>query len=129
MSPQLKSLLARVILVGGVALLATFGASHVPREQTLVIRLGSRDVAQMEGVITEAGEGAPGEEPTAGFTRAFPEKSPGVVRYAFKAATGTYTVVITLKERVTGESGPTLTETTFERRVSLAGGEVIVSPD
>jgi hypothetical protein len=130
-------LLSRVTLIGGVALLATFANHHFPREQTLVIRLGSRDVARIEGFVTAPGD----DEPTAGFSRVFPEKSPSVVRYAFKAATGTYIVVINLKERGGGlerterreveveTENPNLTETTFERRVSLAGGEVIVSPD
>lgn len=130
MSPKLKSLLARATLLGGVALLATFAANQFPREQTLVIRLGSRDIARIEGVVTELGDDH-GEDgaPTAGFSRVFPHKSPSVVRYAFKAATGTYIVVINLEERSAGETGPNLTETTFERRVSLVGGEVIVSPD
>jgi hypothetical protein len=124
-SPQLKSLLARALLIGGVALLATFAASHFPREQTLAIRLGSRDVARVEGVVTALDD----DEPTVGFSRVFPEKSPSVVRHAFKAPTGTYIVVINIEERVTGDTGPNLIETTFERRVSLVGGEVIVSPD
>jgi hypothetical protein len=130
-SPKLKSLLARATLLGGVALLATFAANQFPREQTLVIRLGSRDIARLEGVVTELGEQHDSADgaPTAGFSRIFPEKSPRVVRYAFKAATGTYIVVINMEERVAGDTGPKLTETTFERRVSLAGGEVIVSPD
>jgi hypothetical protein len=128
-SPKLKSLLARATLLGGVALLATFAANQFPREQTLVIRLGSRDIARIEGVVTELGDSPSDDAPTAGFSRVFPDKSPSVVRYAFKAATGTYTVVISLEERSAGDTGPKLTETTFERRVSLVGGEVIVSPD
>lgn len=125
MSPKLKALLARVTLIAGVALLVTFASNQFPREQTLVIRLRSRDVARVEGVITEPGS----REPTAGFSRIFPQKSPSTIRHAFKAATGTYIVVITFEERVTGDTGPNLIETTFERRVSLVGGEVIVSPD
>lgn len=125
MSPKLKSLLARVTLIGGVALLVTFANHHLPHEQTLVIRLGSHDVARIEGFVTAPDD----DEPTAGFSRVFPEKSPSFVRHSFKAATGTYIVVINLEERVAGETGPNLIETTFERRVSLAGGEVIVSPD
>lgn len=125
MSPQLRNFLARAVLIGGVALVATFAARHAPREQTLVIRWGSRDVARAEGVVTAEGD----DEPTAGFSRVFPEKSPHSLRYDFKSATGTYIVVITLEERSAGDVGPNLTETTFERRVSLVGGEVIVSPD
>jgi hypothetical protein len=124
-SPKLKSLLARATLIGGVALLASFVAEQFPREQTLVIRLGSHDISRIEGAVTALAD----REPTAGFSRVFPQKSPSVVRHAFKAPTGTYIVVITFEERVAGDAGPNLTETTFERRVSLVGGEVIVSPD
>jgi hypothetical protein len=57
------------------------------------------------------------------------------VRHVFSAATGTYIVAISFEERIfgaaaaTGDAGPNLIETSFERRVSLVGGEVIVSPD
>lgn len=125
MSPQLKSLLARGILIGGVALVATFLARHAPQEQTLAIRLGDHDVSRIQGVVTALDD----SEPTSGFSQVFPEKSPRFVRHRFRAAAGTYTVVISLEERFAGDAGPNLNETSFERRVSLAGGEVIVSPD
>jgi len=124
-SPKLKAIVARAVLIGGVALIATMASRHVPREQTLAFRLGSRDIARIEDSVTLSGD----DEPTAGFSRVFPEKSPRIVRHSFKAPTGTYIVVVTYVERVTGDAGPNLIETTFERRVSLAGGEVIVSPD
>lgn len=125
MSPKLKSIAARVVLIAGVALIASLASRDLPREQTIAIRLGSRDIARIEDVVTLVGDA----EPTAGFSRVFAEKSPGEVRHAFKAPTGTYIVVITIEERVAGQSGTNLVETTFERRVSLAGGEVTVSPD
>ena len=142
MSPKLRSLLARLVLIGGVALLATYGARHAPQDQKLVIRFGDRDVTRVQGVVTKLGD----DEPTAGFSQVFPDRSPKFVRHEFRAATGTYIVVISLEERVTaaaeraneanstrtgvtGDAGPNLTETSFERRVSLVGGEVIVSPD
>ncbi|HYP90143.1 MAG TPA: hypothetical protein VEQ59_18360 [Polyangiaceae bacterium] len=128
MSPKLKSLLARVILVGGVAILATFIANHAPHQQSLVIRLGSRDIKRIEGAVTRVGD----DEPTAGFSQVFSGNSPRTVRHEFQAPTGTYIVVISIEQTTTGSAGderPNLTETTFERQVSLAGGEVIVSPD
>jgi hypothetical protein len=123
--PKLKSLLARLSLLGGVALTATYLARHAPHDQTIAIRVGGLELERIEGVITCLGDG----EPTAGFTRAFPGASPRVIRHTFSAPNGTYIVVITLTERRAGEHNPIPTETTFERRVSLVGGEVIVSPD
>ena len=128
MSPKLRSWLARALLLGVVAFITTFAARHAPHDQTLAIRLGNRDVTRVDASITKVGD----DEPTAGFCQVFPQRSPKFVRHEFRAATGTYTVVISFTEKqtdVTGDAGPNLTETSFERRVSLVGGEVIVSPD
>ena len=125
MSPQLKSLLARISLVGGVALVGSYMASHAPHEQTIAVRASGRELERVEGVITRLGD----DEPSAGFSQAFTGASPRTVRHTFSAQNGTYIVVITFKERATGDINPISTETTFERRVSLVGGEVIVSPD
>lgn len=129
MSPKLKSLLARVTLVGGVALLGAFLSRHAPHDQTIAIRLGARAVRHVEAVVTLRGD----DEPTAGFSQDFSGDSPRVVRHAFSAPNGTYIVVITLREdgepNSNGGAAPTPIETSFERQVSLAGGEVIVSPD
>ena len=125
MSPKLRSLLARVALVGGGALVATFFARNAPHDQTIAIRAGSRTLERLAGVITRAGD----DEPTVGFTETFPGASPHTIRHTFSAPNGTYIVVITYAERAAGELNPIPTETTFERRVSLVGGEVIVSPD
>lgn len=129
MNPKLKSLLARVSLVGGIAAVASYMASHAPHDQTVVFRAGSRDLVHVEGAVTRLGD----DEPTAGFSQAFAPNgttaSPGMIRHTFSAPDGTYIVVITFKERTAGDLNPIPTETTFERRVSLVGGEVIVSPD
>ena len=125
MSPKLKSLLARVTLVGGVALVGTYMARYAPHDQTIAIRLGSRAVRHLEGVVTRRGD----DEATVGFSREFPGSSPRVVRHTFSAPNGTYTVVISLREDAAGDNNPNRIETSFERQVSLAGGEVIVSPD
>jgi hypothetical protein len=146
-SPKLRSLLARVLLIGGIALVASLMARSAPRDQTVLVRLNSRQVSRVSGVISRAGD----TEPAAGFSQDFPGASPARVRHTFSAPNGTYIVVITLTDRLqhagnrepkasafgapapnaneTGGSGPIPSETSFERRVSLAGGEVIVSPD
>jgi hypothetical protein len=133
--PKLKSLLARVTLVGGVALTASLIARNGPHDQTIALRLGSRTITHIDGVVTKLGD----SEPTAGFSQDFTGPSPRYVRHAFSAPNGTYTVVITFKEpdidhpnagpAAAGESHPIPTETSFQRQVSLVGGEVIVSPD
>ena len=128
LSPKIKSLLARVILVGGVALVAAYTARSAPHDQKIAIRCSGHDVRHIDGVITRLGD----DEPSAGFSQAFVGGSPSLVRHTFSAPNGTYIVVITLTERRepgTGDLNPIPTETTFERRVSLSGGEVIVSPD
>ncbi len=129
MTPKLKSLLARVTLLGGIAAVASYMASHAPHDQTVAFRPG-RDIVNVQGVVTRLGD----DEPTAGFSQAFTSDgsrspAPGVIRHRFSAPNGTYIVVITFKERAAGDLNPIPTETTFERRVSLVGGEVIVSPD
>jgi hypothetical protein len=142
LSPKLRSLLARVVLIGGIALVASLVARSAPHDQTIVVRLNSRQVARVTGVITREGD----SEPAAGFSQDFPGASPGRVRHTFSAPNDTYIVVITLAEQAqsggpntasnasanankTAGNSPIPNETSFERRVSLAGGEVIVSPD
>lgn len=149
MKPNLRSLLARVILVGGVAFVGTYFAKSAPHEQTVAVRLSGHDVAHISGVVTRLGE----DEPIAGFSQNFSEAfpAPRLVRHAFSAPNGNYVVVVRCMERRSvgpeppggGHQGTpsgagermkeqerhNLIETTFERRVSLAGGEVIVSPD
>jgi hypothetical protein len=132
-SPRLRSLLARVTLVAGVAAVAGLVATNAPHEQAIVVRLGSIKVSRIEGVVTKQGD----SEPTAGFSRDFSGVSPRTVRHTFSAPNGTYTVVITLRPTTSPDSGdgqsgakpPIPSETSLERRVTLAGGEVIVSPE
>ena len=105
--------------------MATYFARNAPHDQTIAIRAGSRDLQRMSGVITRVGD----DEPTVGFSLSFPEASPRTIRHTFSAPNGTYIVVITFEERAAGDLNPIPTETSFDRRVSLVGGEVIVSPD
>jgi hypothetical protein len=142
-NPRLRSLLARVTLIGGVAVVVALVGRSAPREQSLSVALGSLKVSRLEAVVTRVGD----TEPTAGFSQDFPGPSPRTVRHAFSAPDGTYIVVITLRHRPevmetdrggdgappTNQEGgaiaPTKPETSFERRVSLGDGEVTVSPD
>jgi hypothetical protein len=131
-SPKLRALLARIILVAGVVGVGAVLAPRLPRDQSLVIRMGSRQVTRVTGVVTGEGD----SEPTVGFSQNFPGASPRTVRHEFSAPNGTYIVVITFTDKpVTpmteahGVAAPNQPETTFERRVSLVGGEVTVSPD
>lgn len=135
MNPRLRSILARVTLIGGVAaLVAVVGAGDgAPREQNIAVALGSLKVSRVAGVVTRVGD----SEPTAGFSQDFPGLSPRTVRSTFSAPNGTYIVVITLRHRPEVSGGgtgggtvaPNPPETSFERKVSLGDGEVTVSPD
>ncbi|RYZ02455.1 MAG: hypothetical protein EOO73_31475 [Myxococcales bacterium] len=141
MSPKLRSLLARVVLLGGAAFVGTYLSKSAPHDQVVAVRLSGREVERIQGVVTRVGD----DEPTAGFSQSFSAASPAphLVRHPFSAPNGTYIVVISWSERVDSSASPAqaaessgaealrpkLIETTFERRVSLAGGEVIVSPD
>ncbi len=136
MNPKLRSLLARVILVGGVASVAVILARDAPREQTLTLRLGELQVTRVDGVVTRSEDSDDGErDPIAGFSRDFRGHSPRFVHHTFSAPNGTYSIVITLRPAPAegaaraGDTSPIPSETSFERRVSLLGGEVIVSPD
>jgi hypothetical protein len=139
--------LARAVLIGGIAAVASVMARSAPHDQTLVVRLNSRQVSRVSGVITRQGD----SEPAAGFSQDFPGASPPVVRHTFSAPNDTYTVVITLQDKpqpaspsaaqagelgagpssVPGTEGipPASDETSFERRVSLVGGELTLSPE
>lgn len=127
MSPKLKSLLARITLAVGVTFVASYVARQSPHDQAIVLRLHDRDLSRIEGFVTRQGD----DEPSAGFSRDFPAgtQAPASVRHTFSAPNGTYIVVIILRARATGFESPIETETSFQRQVSLAGGEVIISPD
>jgi hypothetical protein len=120
-------LLARATLVAGVALVASLVAKSAPHDQVISVRLRDRDISHLDGVVSRQGD----DEPTAGFSRDFPAgtTAPPSVRHSFSAPNGTYIVVITLRARGAGELSPIPSETSFQRQVSLVGGEVIVSPD
>jgi len=127
-----------VVLVGGIAFVGTYLSKSAPHDQTIGVRLAGRDVTRISGVVTQLGD----DEPTAGFSQDFSatSRAPRVIRHEFSAPNGTYIVVISLRQRMSGgaeapaqprvrEQSPIPTETSFQRRVSLAGGEVIISPD
>jgi hypothetical protein len=111
-----------VALVGGVALIATLLSRSAPHDQVIVIRLPEK-VARVAAVVTREGD----LEPSAGFSQDFPNGSPRTVRHEFSAPNDAYIVVITLSDASVGASIPH--ETSYERRVSLVGGELTISPD
>lgn len=136
----MRGFLARAALIGGLAVVASVLARSAPRDQTLIVRLNSRQVARVSGVITRVGE----SEPAAGFSQDFPGRSPGLVRHTFSAPNDTYIVVITLQDKPSADRAlpaqapsaaeaegmpPIPGETSFERRVSLVGGELTLSPE
>jgi hypothetical protein len=160
LNPKLRGLLARVVLIGGIAVVASVTGRSAPHDQTLVVRLNSRQVSRVSGVVTRQGD----SEPAAGFSQDFPgdAPSPATVRHTFSAPNDTYIVVITLQDKPdpatattasappasligagapitnetaapiatrTGAFPPIPGETSFERRVSLVGGELTLSPE
>jgi hypothetical protein len=136
---KLRAVLGRIVLVGGVASVVELGSRTAPQDQSIAVRLNGREVTRVEGVITKTGE----SEGTLGFSQSFPDGSPSTVRHSFSAPSGDYAVAITLHERSpgsggvaksptdfqSGDAGPIRQETSFERRVTLDGGEVVLSPD
>jgi hypothetical protein len=140
LNPKLRGFLARAVMIGGIAVVASVLQRSAPRDQTLVVRLNSRQVTRVSGVITRQGE----SEPAAGFSQDFMGRSPAVVRHTFSAPNDTYIVVITLQDKPAAEGEtrapapsaaeaegmpPIPGETSFERRVSLVGGELTLSPE
>ncbi|MDF3069747.1 MAG: hypothetical protein K0R38_5348, partial [Polyangiaceae bacterium] len=96
MSPKLRSVLARVVLVGGAVFVLTYLGKTAPHDQTVAVRLNGRDVTRIQGIVTKLGD----SEPTAGFSQNFSPSMPAprVVRHAFSAPNGTYIVVINCTE-------------------------------
>jgi hypothetical protein len=157
-SPKLKSLLARVTLAGGIALFGVFLARHAPHDQTIAIRWGGREVLHVDAVITRRGDDEPTAGFSQDFAGAsarmvrhtfsapsgtyivvitFRERPPtngqggvgapptdqGAAPPTNEEGGGAPTAALP------GDHNPNPIETSFERQVSLAGGEVIVSPD
>jgi hypothetical protein len=136
---NLRPVLARIMLVGGVVSVVAIGARNAPHDQSIALRLNGRDITHFQAVITRPVY----TEATLGFSQSFPDRSPSTVRHRFSAPNGDYEIAITLRERsreLTGvansptnlESGgrrPHSGETSFERRVTLSGGEVVISSD
>jgi len=116
-----RRLLARVALVGGIALAVSLVLPATPREQQLVFRFGSDSAAvrRLELSFTKRGE----REPESGFTLNFPTGAPGRARHTVSLPNGDYVVTGAIERRA-DDAGPT--ETSFERRVNLQGGETVL---
>jgi hypothetical protein len=126
---ELKPLLARASLVLGIAFAASQLLTNVPKDQELGIRVGDVRLSRLDAVFTAAGE----DEPVAGFSEHFAAGAltPPIVRRSVSLPNGKYSVHVTLRHqpRPAGEPGPIPAETSFERRVNLDGGAILISSD
>ena len=94
-----------------------FALATLPHDQPLVLRLeGEGSVRRIEGSLTREGE----REPARGFTLSFERGAPSRVRHTVSLPNGRYLLDLA----VVHDGSPT--ETRVERRVSLAGEEVVI---
>lgn len=123
--------LPRLVLVGGLALAAVVVAPAIPRDQTLVFRLGDavQPVRRLEATWTRDGQ----DEPTGGVTLSFPDHAPRRVRHELHVPNGKYVLAIVVERAP--ETSPRGRATLpaehtarvhYVRRVDLEGGETIV---
>jgi hypothetical protein len=141
MSPQpvaehsrLRRFAARALLLAGAAVVGTYIAARVPREQTLVFQPGSTPVASLQATWAESG----GEEPLGGVTLTFPSPTTRAVRHRVSLPNGEYdiTIQLTLEPDSSGEptadgdqrGAPTpRAQTTVVERVRLGGGDTFIA--
>lgn len=127
-----KRHLPRLVLLGGLALAAVVVAPTIPRDQTLVFRLGEevQPVRRLEATWTRYGQ----DEPTGGVTLTFPDHAPRLVRHQLHVPNGQYVLAIVL-ERAAPETtsreranlrGEHTARIRYVRRVDLEGGKTIV---
>lgn len=110
-----RPIAVRLVLLGGLALAVALVAPELPRDQTVVFRLGA-PVSALEASWTRAGQA----EPTGGVTLTFPGNSPRRVRHEFSCPNGDYSLEIRVKPRT---GGP---DALYSRRVTLSGHETVV---
>jgi hypothetical protein len=112
---------ARLVLVVGLALALVSLLPQLPREQTLVFRVPESHVQRLDVSFTPHGE----EQASGGFTLSFSGSAPHHVRHQVDLPNGDYELSIELTRD--GNEGRRDQETSFVRRVTLAGGETIIS--
>ncbi len=124
--------LPRLVLLGGLAVAAVVVAPTIPRDQTLVFRLGEevQPVHRLEATWTRYGQ----EEPTGGVTLTFPDHAPSRVRHQLHVPNGQYVLAIVLERaapETTSRGRANLprehtARIRYVRRVDLEGGETLV---
>ena len=112
---------ARLVLVAGLGLALVSLLPQLPREQTLVFRVQENHVQRLAVTFTPQGE----REARGGFTLSFPSRAPSPIRHQLEIPNGEYELSIELTRDVRGVSREP--ETSFVRRVTLDGGETIIS--
>jgi hypothetical protein len=118
--PFWRRFATRAALLLGLGVVASQVLPLVPREQTLVLRVGAEPRVERVS-LTYAREGE--HEPLGGATLRPPAASPGSVRHDVSLPNGSYLVTIAVERRAA--DGGTR-ETSTERRVTLQGGEVVL---
>lgn len=117
--PAWRRLGARLVLVGGVALAASWLAQYLPRDQELVFRIPDpSSIRRLDLSLTRDGEKAPEN----GVTLNFPSAPPSSIRHRTSLPNGRYQIAISVRRQL--PDGPE--ETSWVRRVSLDGGETLV---
>jgi hypothetical protein len=112
---------ARLVLIAGLGLALVSLLPQLPREQTLVFRMQENHVQRLAVTLTPRGE----REASGGFTLSFPGTAPSPIRHQLEIPNGEYELSIELTRDVRGVSREP--ETSFVRRVTLDGGETIIS--
>jgi hypothetical protein len=112
---------ARLVLVVGLGLALVSLLPQLPREQTLVFRVQENHVQRLAVTFTAQGE----REARGGFTLSFPGFAPSHIRHQLEIPNGEYELSIELTRDVHGLRRDR--ETSFVRRVTLDGGETIIS--
>ena len=117
--PLWRRLAARAALIGGLALLVAVVFPTVPREQTFVFRVSDAStVRRLDVSFTREGE----QRPESGVTLRYPVAAPATVRHTASLENGRWLLTIGVERELS--SGRK--ETSFERRVTLEGGETVV---
>jgi hypothetical protein len=117
---SLRRLAGRLALVGGLALSLSFVLPRVPRMQVVTFRFSAAEpVRRLSASFTREGE----REPASGVTLNFPGRAPASVRHEVTLPNGRYDVTV---EVARDAPDGALEETSWERRVTLEGGETVL---
>ena len=117
----IRRVAARLVLVVGLGLALVSLLPQLPREQTLVFRVQENHVQRLAVSFTPQGE----REARGGFTLSFPGSAPSRIRHQLELPNGDYELSIELTRDLLGARRDQ--ETSFVRRVTLDGGETIIS--